>query len=237
MEKVSGPEPKFVQNLFNNISPTYDLANDVITFGMARAWRRKTVELSGVKPGDQVLDCATGTGDLALEFKVAVGPKGQVVGTDFSEGMLKFAPLKAKARDLDVKFAIADATNLPYPDLQFDVASIAYGIRNVENRAKAISEMARVLKVGGRLMILETGEVRNPVLKRLIRFHFENIVPVLGGLVSGRRDAYEYLQKSSGRFPGGQAYMTELMNSGLFTEVTSTSLMGGASYIYRAVRK
>lgn len=180
----SGPNPTDVQKLFSSISKTYDKANDVITFGMARTWRKKLVELSGAQRGDSVLDCATGTGDLALEFKKTLGPTSRVIGTDFCQSMLDLAPAKAKKMGLDVKFTWADATDLPFETSEFDVTSIAYGIRNVEDRHKALCEMARATKPGGRVMILETGDTQVPVLKGAIQLYFKHLVPRLGGWVS-----------------------------------------------------
>jgi demethylmenaquinone methyltransferase/2-methoxy-6-polyprenyl-1,4-benzoquinol methylase len=233
------PDASRVQDLFGSIAETYDVANDVMTLGLARLWRKKLVSWSRAKSGDKILDCATGTGDLALEFKKTVGTSGTVIGTDFCQEMLDKAPAKAKAQNLDVKFEWADAMALPYQDETFDVVSIAYGIRNVADVNKALSEMSRVLKPGGRLMILETGEIQNPVLRVGIRFYFEKFVPRLGGWVSGRRDAYEYLQRSSGGFPSGRQFcdILQAMKSGdhaTFSSVEFRTLMGGASYIYRA---
>ena len=229
------PEPQFVKNLFGDISKTYDKANDWITFGMARQWRKSLVEWSDGAQKSQILDCATGTGDLAIDFKTAL-PSAHVIGSDFCEGMLEYAPQKAKAKKLDILFEVADVTQLPYADESFDIVSIAYGIRNVLDRQKAYSEMARVLKPGGRMMILETGEVNNPILKSMIQIYFKNVVPKIGGWISGRRDAYEYLQKSSGIFPSGGQFIEELKNTGFFAQTQFRSLMGGASYIYKATK-
>lgn len=223
----------FVRNLFGSISSTYDQANDVITFGMARLWRRKLVQWSDVKPGHAVLDCATGTGDLAIAFKRAVGFSGEVIGSDFCEEMLAVAPRKAARQNLPVTFELGDVQALKYEDGSFDVCSIAYGIRNVSNVETAIREMARVTKPGGSVMILETGEVTNPVLRSGIRFYFENIVPKLGGWVSGQPEAYEYLQTSSGNFPSGEDFREQLMSYDCFSQVEVHTLMGGASYIYK----
>lgn len=224
---------EFVKNLFGDISETYDTANDVITFGMARLWRKKLVSLSEAKAGDKILDCATGTGDLALAFKRVVGETGQVIGSDFCPGMLAVAPDKAKKFNLDVTFELGDVLNLKYANQEFDICSIAYGIRNVANVAKALQEMARVTKPGGYVMILETGEIENPVLRKGIRFYFEKFVPKLGGWVSGKPEAYEYLQVSSGQFPSKEDFCLVLDAVKCFSEVSCTTLMGGASYIYK----
>ncbi len=229
------PEAEYIKNLFGSISTTYDKANDVITLGMARQWRRELVNWSEAREGHWVVDCATGTGDLAIEFKKIVGETGHVIGTDFCKEMLEVAPNKAQKLNLKIDFEVADVMALNFPENKFDMASIAYGIRNVENVSLAISEMARVTKPGGKVMILETGEVENPILQKAIRFYFKNIVPRLGGWVSGKRDAYEYLQSSSGRFPSGEEFCSHLRASGHFSTVEFKSLMGGASFIYKCM--
>lgn len=224
---------EFVKNLFGSISSTYDQANDVITFGMARLWRKKLVELSQAKPGDRVLDCATGTGDLALAFKHIVTETGHVIGTDFCPEMLAVAPLKAAKQNLAVVFELGDVQALKYKNAEFNICSIAYGIRNVSNVAQAVREMARVTRSGGVVMILETGEIENPILRTGIRFYFEKLVPTLGGWISGKPEAYEYLQASSGSFPSQADFCRDLSALGCFSAVTCTTLMGGASYIYK----
>jgi demethylmenaquinone methyltransferase / 2-methoxy-6-polyprenyl-1,4-benzoquinol methylase len=230
---TSNNNPEYIKNLFGSISGTYDKANDVITLGIARQWRKQLVELSKAREGHWVLDCATGTGDLALEFKKAVGATGKVIGLDFCKEMLESAPGKAKKQNLDVTFELGDVLALNYPDKKFDVTSIAYGIRNVADVQKAVSEMARVTKSGGKVMILETGDVDNRVLQKAIRFYFEKVVPTLGGWVSGKPEAYQYLQTSSGQFLSGEHFCEALSATGLFSQVTFTTLMGGASFIYR----
>lgn len=233
----SGPNPEYIQDLFESISTDYDKANSMITMGMVGRWRKAFIEKSGAKKGDKILDCATGTGDLAFEFKKVVGDAGQVIGTDFCKGMLSMGPEKAKRLKLDVKFEFADATQLPYENNQFDIASIGYGIRNVENPMRALSEMARVTKPGGRVMILETGETHNPVLRPFIKFYFNRIVPVLGGWATGKRSAYEYLNKSSNQFPCREEFLHLMWETGRFFDLEYTSLMGGASFIYKGVVK
>jgi demethylmenaquinone methyltransferase / 2-methoxy-6-polyprenyl-1,4-benzoquinol methylase len=231
-DPVAGPPADFVKNLFNSISGTYDRANDVMTFGMARAWRRELVKWSNVKEGSSVLDCATGTGDLAIKFKHAVG-SGRVVGADFSEGMLSLAPEKAREAGLDIEFKLADVMALPYASQSFDTTSIAYGIRNVSNVRLALTEMARVTKPGGNVMILETGENRMPIVRAAMGLYFKYVVPRLGGMISGRRDAYEYLNKSSQAFPSGEEFCALMYATGCFARVEHRAVMGGASYIYK----
>lgn len=229
----AGPQPEFIKNLFASISDSYDNANDVITMGLARRWRRQLVQWSGVQKGGQVLDCATGTGDLALDFKAHVGSKGQVIGTDFCPEMIALAPQKANKKGLPVDFQVADAMNLPFEDNQFEVTSIAYGIRNVQDPVATIKEMARVTKPQGTVMVLETGEPKGILWPHLLRFHFHYLVPWLGGMVSGERQAYEYLNRSSSQFPSGPDFVELIQPSKAFSQMEYRSLMGGASYMYR----
>ncbi|MCB0406945.1 MAG: bifunctional demethylmenaquinone methyltransferase/2-methoxy-6-polyprenyl-1,4-benzoquinol methylase UbiE [Bdellovibrionales bacterium] len=234
-ETLSGPPAEDIQSLFQSISSGYDTANDVMTGGMARLWRKKLVQRSQAQPGDAILDCATGTGDLAIEFAKVVGSQGEVIGSDFCQGMLDKAPAKAEKNGLKIQFEIADATNLPYEDHRFDVVSIAYGIRNVSDPVKALSEMARVTKPGGRVMILETGDQQNPLLRKGFQFYFKYIVPRIGGLITGQKSAYEYLQKSSSKFPSQQNFIDLMNQTQSFSKCDFISLMGGASFIYRGV--
>lgn len=231
---TSGPDPEKIHNLFSSIAGGYDRANDLMTFGLAHSWRRTLVRQSKAQPGDHVLDCATGTGDLAIEFKKVVGQAGQVIGSDFCAGMLAHAPAKAKALNLDIKFEQADAMNLPYADASFDVVSIAYGIRNVADPVKALREMARVCKPGGRVMILETGDTHLPLISSAMKFYFKNVVPRIGGWVTGRPQAYDYLNKSSLSFPSRERFVQLMESTGSFRQVGYRSLMGGASFIYHA---
>jgi demethylmenaquinone methyltransferase / 2-methoxy-6-polyprenyl-1,4-benzoquinol methylase len=231
-QNLSGPQPEFIKDLFGSISGSYDKANDVITLGLARTWRKNLVEWSQASEGNRVLDCATGTGDLAIEFKKAVGQTGKVIGIDFCAGMLESAPSKAQKERLDVLFELGDVTALNYPSQEFDITSIAYGIRNVVDPVLALQEMARVTKPDGHVMILETGETETPVVRRLVDFYFEHVVPRLGGWVSGRREAYEYLQDSSRKFPSGEDFVELLRSTDRFSNVEYRRLMGGASYIY-----
>ncbi len=230
---IEGPPKAEIQSLFNGIAGGYDLANDLITFGMARSWRKKLVKWSDVKIGDRVLDCASGTGDLAFEFKRAVGPEGQVVGTDFSQGMLDQAPEKSKQLKLEVHFEWADVTQLKYEDHSFDVTSIAYGIRNVQDPLKALKEMARVTKSGGTVMILETGSSQWRLMQWGFDFYFKHIVPLLGWLATGNSSAYRYLNRSSKKFPCREDFLLIMGQAGCFSKSEYKSLMGGASFIYK----
>ncbi len=229
---MEGPSPEKIKNIFSSVAHGYDKANDAMTFGMVRRWRRQLVHWSGVRTSETVLDCATGTGDLAFEFKRVVGMQGRVVGTDFCEEMLKEARIKSDKQHLSVEFVSADAHQLPFPDKSFDVCSMAYGIRNVQDPVKVIGQMARVVKPKGRVMILETGDTQARGLKSLMDFYCREVVPRVGGWITGQRAAYEYLNESSLKFPSREKFVELMMSTGAFTEVSCQVLLGGASFIY-----
>lgn len=233
-EKFQGPQSEQIQNLFSSIANSYDQANDWITFGMAHSWRDQLVHWSEVESGSSVLDCATGTGDLAIAFKKVVGSRGRVVGTDFCKEMIDLAPQKTEQRDLNVEYQIEDVTHLSFEDNEFDVTSIAYGIRNVQDRKKGFEEMARVTKPGGYVMVLETGVHHNPILRFGIDLHSRTLVPLIGGWLSGNKGAYNYLHSSSAAFPGGKDFVKVMMATGVFESVEYKTLFFGASYIYKA---
>lgn len=232
---MKGPAAQDIQSLFSSIAPGYDKANDWITFGLAKRWRHSLVEFSRVLPGDRVLDCATGTGDLAIEFKRAVGEKGDVVGTDFCQAMLERAPLKAQAGGMNIQFQWADVMSLPFESDLFDVSSIAYGIRNVENPVQALSEMARVTRSGGRVVILETGDSQWPLFQSVFDLYFKSVVPVIGGAITGKKEAYRYLNKSSKKFPSRDAFLKLMEETGAFSRMEFQPLLGGASFMYRGI--
>jgi demethylmenaquinone methyltransferase/2-methoxy-6-polyprenyl-1,4-benzoquinol methylase len=229
---MRGPSPDKIKGIFSSVAHGYDRANDAMTFGMVRGWRRQTVHWSGVRIGESVLDCATGTGDLAFEFKRAVGLEGRVVGVDFCEEMLAEARVKAARARTSIEFTFADAHSLPFGKSEFDVASMAYGIRNVEDPVKVVSEMARVVKPKGRVMILETGDTPARGMKTLIDFYCNKVIPRVGGWITGQRGAYEYLNQSSKKFPSREAFVQLMESSGAFSEVSYKALMGGASFLY-----
>lgn len=217
--------------MFADIADDYDKINSILSFGVHSAWRKKTVEMSGAKPGDRVLDCATGTGDLAFEFKLRVGHTGDVTGTDFCKEMIEHAPAKADKKQLVVHFEVADAMNLPYEDNSFDVASIAFGIRNVDDPLQCLKEMARVVKRGGRVVILEFGQPEG-VVKYPYQIYSRYVMPAVGGWISGNRDAYTYLPETSAAFPAGRAFLDLMDKANAFREKKSASLTGGIAYVY-----
>ena len=220
-----------VRTMFADIADDYDRINGILSFGVHNAWRKKTVLESGAKPGDRVLDCATGTGDLALEFKKTVGHEGYVLGTDFCKEMIEHAPGKADKKQMVVDFEVADAMDLPYEDNSFTIASIAFGIRNVDDPLVCLQEMARVVKPGGRVVVLEFGQPKG-VVRLPFQFYSKHVMPTIGGLISGNRDAYTYLPETSAKFPAGDKFLELMDEAGVFSERKAESLTGGIAYVY-----
>lgn len=221
-----------VQAMFDRIAGVYDLLNGVMTAGLHHRWRERAADLARVGPGSRVLDVATGTGDLALELAGRVGAQGEVVGSDFSEAMLARARIKAQdagggAGAGALRFEWADATDLPYPDDSFDAATVGFGARNFGDLSRGLAEMARVVRPGGRVVVLEMTTPTRPPLSIFFRLWFDKVVPWLGHaagaatmLVGGRAgatiaDAYTYLPNSVKRFPGPPALAAELQSAGL----------------------
>jgi demethylmenaquinone methyltransferase/2-methoxy-6-polyprenyl-1,4-benzoquinol methylase len=204
---LSAPQ---VRVMFDRIAGVYDRMNGVMTAGLHHRWRRRAADLAHVAPGDRVLDVATGTGDLAIELDRRVGPGGQVVGIDFSEQMLE----RARAKAPGVSFESGDALALPYPDASFDAATVGFGARNFADLDRGLAEMARVVRPGGRVVILEiTTPTRSP-LAGFFRAWFDRIVPLLGEL-AGDPQAYSYLPQSVRRFPPALELARRLFDAGL----------------------
>jgi len=217
--------------MFSAIAPRYDVANTVLSLGVHGRWREKAVRLSGASPGQAALDCATGTGDLALALKRAVGPSGRVVGTDFCREMLAEAPRKAERQGLEVELQVADALALPYPDGLFDVATIGFGIRNVDDPVRCLREMARVVRPGGRVVVLEFGQPRG-AFGALFRLYSRTVMPALGGLIAGNRAAYEYLPRTAASFPAGDRFLALMDEAGAFSARSAHPFTFGVAYAY-----
>jgi len=230
MTNDSGPDPTRIRTMFASISSRYDRTNTILSGGVHHLWRRRAVHMAKVKPGDRVLDCATGTGDLAIAFRNA---GAEVTGTDFVPEMLELA----RAKTHDITFELADVTRLPYDEATFDVASISFGIRNVGEPRVGLAEMARVVKPGGRVIVLELGQPPNRLFGAIYDFYTRHLLPQLGGLVTGKKDAYEYLQKSAGRFPCGDDFVALMRESADFAAVEYVPLTFGIAYLYRGVKR
>lgn len=220
--------------MFSRIARRYDRANDVLSLGTHRLWRHVAVRLSGVRRGDHVLDCATGTGDLALRWKRRVGREGSVLATDFNADMVAHGPEKAARAGLDVRFEVADAMHLPYADARFDAASIAFGIRNVDDPRQCLAELARVVRPGGRVVVLEFGQPRG-LVGALYRPYARWVMPALGGLVTGDRAAYEYLPRTAAAFPAGDDFVALMRSVPRFATVAAHPLVAGLAYVYLGV--
>ena len=193
--------------MFDRIAGIYDLLNTVMTVGMHQRWRERAVELARVAPGSRALDVATGTGDLAVALRAA---GAEVVGCDFSEEMLE----RARQKEPSVRFEWADALNLPYEDNSFDAATVGFGARNFSDLPRGLAEMARVVRPGGRVVVLEITNPQKPPLSTFFSVWFDRLVPALGRL-AGDEAAYSYLPSSVKRFPGPEALAGELAAAGL----------------------
>jgi demethylmenaquinone methyltransferase/2-methoxy-6-polyprenyl-1,4-benzoquinol methylase len=202
-----------VRAMFDRIAGVYDRMNAVMTAGLDRRWRSRAADLAAVGPGDRVLDVATGTGDLALELARRVAPSGEVVGSDFAEAMLERAREKAAGR-ADVHFEWGDALALDHPDDAFDAATVAFGARNFADLHRGLAQMVRVVRPGGRVVVLEITTPQTPPLSWFYALWFDRIVPGLGRL-AGDEDAYSYLPSSVKRFPGPEGLAAAMAETGL----------------------
>ena len=223
--------------MFSKISGSYDWINTILSFGIHHLWKKKLVNMTNVKFGSSVLDCATGTGDIALLYKAKVGNQGQVIATDFCREMLSLGSEKAGKKNLDIHFEWADVTKLPYGDHEFDASSISFGIRNVESLPKTLKELARVTRPKGQVMILEFGQVQVPVIKEIYNFYSKRILPLVGGLISGNLKAYQYLNESSRIFPCGEELKREILATNFYKNVSVVPLSFGIAFIYQCTVK
>jgi demethylmenaquinone methyltransferase/2-methoxy-6-polyprenyl-1,4-benzoquinol methylase len=229
--EVSAKDPVKIQGMFSQVAENYDRANTVLSMGIHHLWRTQLVNWAGLEHEEKILDCATGTGDLALKMK-RLSPSSEVVGSDFCQPMLDKAREKDPANE--VHFQWADAMSLPFPTQSFDLVTISFGIRNVEDPVVAMTEMFRVLKPGGRLLVLEFGQPRLRVFERIYNFYSNNVLPRIGGWVTGQRSAYQYLQSSSAAFPCADGFLKLMKKAGPWKTLEYKTLTGGIAYIYKA---
>jgi demethylmenaquinone methyltransferase/2-methoxy-6-polyprenyl-1,4-benzoquinol methylase len=216
--------------MFDRIASVYDLMNSVMTAGLHHRWRSRAADLSAVGPGDRALDVATGTGDLALELQRRVTPGGEVVGSDFSEEMLVHARRKAPG----ISFEWGNALALPYPDGSFDAATVGFGARNFSDLDRGLAEMARVVRPGGRVVVLEITTPRRPPLSTFYRVWFDRVVPLIGRL-TGESVAYSYLPSSVRRFPGPEGLAASMERAGL-RDIRWILTAGGIIAIHVGIR-
>tara|TARA_R110001599_G_scaffold353459_1_gene592440 strand:+ start:143616 stop:144365 length:750 start_codon:yes stop_codon:yes gene_type:complete len=226
-----------VADVFHSVASRYDLMNDLMSGGIHRIWKRFTIELSGVRTGNAVLDIAGGTGDLAARFADIVGPTGRVVLADINDSMLKVGrdKLLDNGRMGNLEFVQADAQYLPFPDDTFDCITIAFGLRNVTDKDLALRSMLRVLKPGGRLLVLEFSKPHNPLLSKAYDTYSFSVLPLLGRLVANDADSYKYLAESIRMHPD-QETLKDMMEEAGFSRCEFHNMTGGVVALHKGVK-
>ena len=225
---------RHVRGVFDSVAPKYDLMNDLMSMGLHRAWKAYTVLVADIKEGYQVLDIAGGTGDLALAFAKKVGPTGRVVHTDINEAMLSTGRNRLIDAGVVMPTVVCDAERLPFPGASFDLVSVAFGLRNMTHKDLALAEMNRVLKPGGKLLVLEFSKVAPPLTKAYDWYSFK-ILPKLGKLVANDDASYRYLAESIRMHPGQEELKT-MMHKGGFGHVDYHNLTGGLVALHVGIK-
>lgn len=227
-------EKQHIGQLFDRIAGTYDGLNHVLSLNIDKRWRRRAIRM--LAPAEQVLDVAIGTADLTIEI-LRQGKAQHVTGIDLSRGMMAIGEQKVAKRGYapQVQFDYGSAQQMPYADASFDTVTCAYGVRNFANMDEGLSEMYRVLRTGGELMVLEFSYPTNPVIRLGYDLYFTHILPFIGNLFSRDKGAYSYLNRSVKNFPYGEAFCQHLRKAG-FTQIKATPLTFGISTIYTAVK-
>jgi demethylmenaquinone methyltransferase/2-methoxy-6-polyprenyl-1,4-benzoquinol methylase len=226
-----------VASVFHSVAAQYDIMNDLMSFGIHRLWKRFTIDASGVRNGNNVLDLAGGTGDLTAKFSQLVGPEGKVVLADINSSMLNVG--RDKLRDLglvqNIAYVQANAQYLPFEDNSFDIVTIAFGLRNVTDKDMALSSIYRVLKPGGRLLVLEFSKPQHELVNKAYDFYSFNILPKLGELVAKDGDSYQYLAESIRMHPDQETLKSMLDNAG-FEQTTYKNLTCGVVALHKGYK-
>ena len=224
-----------VAEMFNNISAKYDFLNHFLSLGIDKLWRKKAVKMLRSVHPTRILDIATGTGDFALESLVL--KPTQIVGLDISSGMLDHGRVKMKKKGVDhiITMQQGDSEDIPYEDNYFDGLTVGFGVRNFENLEKGLGEMLRVVRPGGKLIILEFSKPKKFPIKQLFAFYSNNIIPILGKSISKDSNAYTYLPESVAAFPEGKDFENILAKVG-YKDISSTLVSGGIATIYAGTK-
>jgi len=225
---------KKVAEVFHSVANKYDLMNDVMSAGLHRSWKRFAVSISGVSPGDKVLDIAGGSGDLSKLFAQKVGPEGQVILTDINASMLGVGRDRMLDAGLNVPAMQCDAEKLPFPDQYFDCVIVAFGLRNMTHKDKALAEMQRVLKVGGRVLVLEFSKVWQPLSKAYDVYSFK-LLPLMGKLLAKDADSYQYLAESIRMHPDQETLKQMMVDAGL-SKVDYYNLAAGVVALHKGYK-
>ena len=223
-----------VRGVFDSVAPKYDLMNDLMSAGMHRVWKAYTVLVANVKPGQRVLDIAGGTGDLAMAFAPKVGPTGQVVHTDINQAMLGEGRNRLLDAGISLPTVACDAEHLPFKDAYFDLVTVAFGLRNMTHKDGALAEIKRVLKPGGKLLVLEFSKVAKPLEKFYDWYSFK-VLPRLGKLVANDDSSYQYLAESIRMHPGQQELKAMLHKAG-FGHVDYHNMAGGVVALHVGIK-
>ena len=231
------PKTQQIREMFDRIAPTYDRLNHLLSLGIDRSWRRKTVRMLAATHPRRVIDVATGTGDLALAIARRI-PGIRIEGVDLSAQMIEIARTKTSAAETQgriphdvISYRVADVESLPFPDDSFDAATVAFGVRNFGDIRSGLTHMQRVLRPGGSIFILEFDTPHGKIFGPLYRFYFHQVLPTVGGWFSKDRKAYHYLPQSVDEFPTPERFRTIMTEAG-FRECRSRSLFGGVAYIH-----
>jgi demethylmenaquinone methyltransferase / 2-methoxy-6-polyprenyl-1,4-benzoquinol methylase len=226
-----------VASVFHSVAQQYDVMNDLMSFGIHRLWKRFTIDASGVRPGNKVLDLAGGTGDLTAKFSKLVGREGKVILADINSSMLNVGRDKLRDKGLvqNIEYVQANAQSLPFEDNTFDIITIAFGLRNVTDKDMALRSMYRVLKPGGRLLVLEFSKPEHEIINKIYDFYSFNILPKMGDLVAKDGESYQYLAESIRMHPD-QETLKSMMNDAGFEQTSYKNLTDGVVALHKGYK-